>query len=157
MILWRIASEGQSWKANDMSGISAGRSGGRWNSVDHNVIYSAPSVALTVLETVVHIDPTGFPLNRFLVQITVPDEAWTQREIFDIQANGGWDAHPAGMTSISAGDEWLRSGRSLLMEVPSVIVPEECNVLINPAHPDIANIKASTIRKWIYDHRFHRK
>ena len=47
---------------------------------------------------------------------------------------------------------------SLLAKVPSIIVPEEWNVLINPAHPDISSVKATKVRKWIYDMRLiHRK
>jgi RES domain-containing protein len=52
------------------------------------------------------------------------------------------------------GTDWLTRAESLLAEVPSVVVPEETNILINPAHPDIAAVTARTVRKWTYDRRF---
>ena len=54
----------------------------------------------------------------------------------------GWDAIPAGKVSLDEGERWLKAGTSALLVVPSVIVSEECNVLINPLHPDTARIAA---------------
>lgn len=65
----------------------------------------------------------------------------------------GWEAEPAGRTIIRIGTDWARSGRSALLIVPSVIVPEEFNVLINPRHPDSNRISAVKVRKWLYDPR----
>jgi RES domain-containing protein len=65
----------------------------------------------------------------------------------------GWDAEPASITSIRLGTAWARSGASAILRVPSVIVPEEENILINPAHPDTAGITATKARRWLYDPR----
>jgi RES domain-containing protein len=65
----------------------------------------------------------------------------------------GWDADPAGRASIQFGTGWIRSMASALLRVPSVIVPDEYNVLINPLHPDSSDIVAVKIRKWLYDPR----
>ena len=65
----------------------------------------------------------------------------------------GWDAEPAGRASIQFGTDWVRSGTSALLMVPSVIVPEEVNVLVNPRHPDSAGITAKKVRRWLYDPR----
>ncbi len=65
----------------------------------------------------------------------------------------GWDAQPAGRVSIAFGTRWANSGRSALLTVPSVIVPEESNLLVNPLHPDADKLKARKIRKWLYDPR----
>ena len=65
----------------------------------------------------------------------------------------GWDAEPAGRTSIELGTNWLRSVTSALLVIPSVIVPEEFNVLINPQHSGSARITAAKVRKWLYDPR----
>ncbi|MES2263971.1 MAG: RES family NAD+ phosphorylase, partial [Pseudomonadota bacterium] len=67
---------------------------------------------------------------------------------------GGWDAVPSGMTSKSTGDAWIHRGQSALLVVPSVIIPDELNILVNPAHPDTAMLVATTIKKWHYDPRF---
>ncbi|CDG82191.1 RES family NAD+ phosphorylase [Janthinobacterium agaricidamnosum] len=66
----------------------------------------------------------------------------------------GWDANPAGMTSVQAGEAWLKGKASALLVVPSVIVPEESNILINPLHPDAAAITATPLRKWHHDARY---
>lgn len=65
----------------------------------------------------------------------------------------GWDANPEGLVSRHLGLSWLHAGASLLLVVPSVIVPEEDNVLINPAHPDSARVSATKVRRLVYDHR----
>jgi RES domain-containing protein len=56
--------------------------------------------------------------------------------------------------SIHWGTSWLWANATVLAEVPSVIVPEDYNILINPHHPDVAKITAVKIRRWTYDHRF---
>jgi RES domain-containing protein len=68
----------------------------------------------------------------------------------------GWDAIPAGKTSLDEGDKWLRANHSAVLLIPSVIVGEELNVLINPLHPDTQHIKARKVRKWVYDPRLMR-
>jgi len=65
----------------------------------------------------------------------------------------GWDALPAGLVSLDWGTEWLHSRKSLLAEVPSIVVPEEFNILINPRHPDAGNLTPKKIRRWNYDTR----
>ena len=65
----------------------------------------------------------------------------------------GWDALPPGRVSIAWGTAWAQGGASCLAEVPSVIVPEESNLLINPRHPDARRIRARKLRRWLYDPR----
>jgi RES domain-containing protein len=57
------------------------------------------------------------------------------------------------LVSLNAGDEWLASNASALLVVPSVIVPEESNILVNPRHPAVQAIKATKVRMWTYDAR----
>lgn len=150
--LWRIAATAPEYEAADLSGAGAKNTGGRWNSAGLAVTYSSTSIALAVHETIVHLRSASLPLNRYLVRIDVPDEVWTARQV--LAPPVGWVALPAGMASVQAGDAWLRGKASALLVVPSVIVPEESNVLINPAHPDAARITATALRKWIYDPRY---
>jgi RES domain-containing protein len=65
----------------------------------------------------------------------------------------GWDAIPEARVSRNAGSSWLKSGRTALLTVPSVIIDEEDNVLLNPAHADSARIAATKVRRFVYDHR----
>lgn len=151
--VWRIALEAPTYAANDLGGTGAKMTGGRWNSKGTPVVYCAASIALATLETVHYLRSGGLPFNRFLVQIDVPDAVWESRQVLD-PLPGGWDAIPAGLSGRTAGDRWIASGASAVLLVPSVIVPDEFNVLINPQHSDAAAIVAVTLKRWIYDPRF---
>ena len=130
MVLWRIAAETRRYGAADLSGAGAAAKPGRWNAIGEPVLYAAPTLALAVLETAAHIDDAGLPQNRFVVRIDVPDKIWRART--------------------TLGSRWLREGASAVLEVPSVIVPEETVVVINPAHRDTARIKAAVVRRFEY-------
>lgn len=153
MILWRISVETPQYQADDLSGRSAEATGGRWNEAGVAVVYAATTRALACLETVVHLNAGGLPLNRHLVEIDAPDAiaaAAIRHEAAALPA--GW-AEPGTQVAAAVGTAWLRTGSSALLIVPSVIVQEEFNVLINPAHPDSRQITARKIRRWTYDPR----
>ena len=152
-VLWRIAADTPGYTAGDLSGMGAKMTGGRWNSKGIPVVYCATSIALATLETVHYLRSGSLPFNRFLVRIEVPQAVWQARQLLD-PPPGGWDAIPPGLSSVMAGDHWSAAGTSALLVVPSVIVPDECNVLLNPRHRDAAAITASTVRRWQYDPRF---
>lgn len=155
MILWRIAAETRQYGAVDLSGAGAAKSPGRWNEVGQPVVYSAPTIALAVLETAAHIDDGGLPLNRFLVEIAVPEATWMSRQTLDVgRLDITWSAIPAGRGSVKPGSDWIRSTSAALLLVPSVIVPEEPIVIINPAHPDAAGLKARAVRLFDYKRLF---
>lgn len=152
--VWRIATDTPSYEAHDLSGTGAKTTGGRWNEKHVPVVYTSETRALACLETVIHLNAGGLPLNRYLVEVTIPEDVWTkaQRESAT-SLTVGWDAQPAGRASIDFGTKWLRSGGSALLVVPSVIVPEEFNVLINPKCSVSVGITANKVRKWLYDLR----
>jgi RES domain-containing protein len=150
--VWRIATDTPNYEADDLSGAGAKATGGRWNAAGSAVVYSSQTRALACLETVVHLNAGGLTLNRYLVEVMIPDELWTNAQMTtSVSLPVVWDAEPAGWTSVEFGTNWLRSGTSALLVVPSVIVPEEFNVLINPEHSGSARITASKVRKWLYD------
>jgi RES domain-containing protein len=136
-----------------MTGTGAKITGGRWNNPGTPMVYSSVNIALATLETLSYIHASSLPFNRFLVRIDVPDAVWAMREELD-PLPGGWGTNPSGLTSRKAGDYWIASNRSSLLAVPSVIVPDEHNVLINPTHPEATKIIATTVKRWIYDPRF---
>ena len=139
--VWRIATDTRTYEADDLSGAGANATGGRWNAAGVATVYTSQTRALACLETVVHLNAGGLPLNRYL-EMTTPASLPV-----------GWDAEPSGRTSNEFGTNWIRSGTSALLVVPSVIVPEELNILINPQHPGSARITAAKVRKWLYDPR----
>ena len=155
---WRIAAETKSYPADDLSGSGAKIAGGRWNELGTAMVYAASSRALACLETVVHLNSSGLPLNRYLVEILVPDDLHVAARAAKPTAwPVGWDAEPAGRASIEVGTRWASRNSSAILLVPSVIVPEEDNLLINPAHPDAHRVMARKVRKWPYDPRMVRK
>src|SRR5471032_2556087 len=136
--LWRIAKHTAKYQATDLSGGGAKLTGGRWNSKGIELVYASTTIALATLETLAHLGDNIAIRNAFLVKINVPAALWKKPETVEaIDLPPIWLAEPAGSTTMEFGEAWL-AGRSatLLLLVPSVIVPEEYNVLINPAHPE---------------------
>ena len=154
MRVWRIAADTASYASDDLSGKGAENSGGRWNRKGTPLLYTSSSIALACLETIVHLGGMHpLPLNRYLVEMEIPDDAWAARTQFDSKRHVGWDAQPAGLVSLNWGTRWARSGVQLVAEVPSIVVPEESNILLNPAHPLAASLVARKLRRWTYDGR----
>ena len=153
-MLWRIAADTPAYEAHDLSGRGAELSGGRWNRKGTPVVYASTSRALACLETVVHLTQTPLPLNRYLIEIVVPRNVWDAATDFDAARAVGWDAEPAGKVSLDWGTAWAKGTSTLLARVPSVVVEEEFNVLINPMHSDLSLVRARKVRRWLYDGRF---
>jgi RES domain-containing protein len=153
--LWRIAAETREYAATDLTGAGAAKHPGRWNDHREAVVYCAPTIAMAVLETAAHVDDSGLPLNRYLVEIDVPDVMWARREEVDVaKLPAAWASIPAGRASAKFGSDWLASLRSAVLIVPSVIVPEEWVALINPAHSDASKIAAKVVRLFEYNRLF---
>jgi RES domain-containing protein len=161
--LWRIGTTQGKYRADDLSGAGAASVGGRYNSLGTAVVYASVNVSLTVLETIVHFGVgTKSHSNKYLVEIEVPDDVFAARETMDIEqlkAEGYafWDAIPSGQHAQPVGDNWITAGTSLLLELPSAIVPHpgvpDQNILINPAHGDFHRINILRAEKFIYDPR----
>ncbi|WP_048440524.1 RES family NAD+ phosphorylase [Caenimonas sp. SL110] len=150
---WRIAADTPAYVADDLTGRGAEKTGGRWNSTGTPMVYASSSIALAVLETLVHLGACGLPLNRYLVRIDVPSDLVASAARAQADRLVGWDALPAGKVSVDWGSTWCASASSLVALVPSVIVAEEFNLLLNPRHADAAKVRATKIRKWLYDPR----
>jgi RES domain-containing protein len=152
--LWRVATDTPQWTAEDMAGKGAAHKGARWNNAGEHTTYTASSISLAAWETRAHFAKgEALPWNRYLVRVDVPDDVWAAREILSRPPPVGWDAIPEGLVSRAIGSAWLSSGRTALLAVPSVIIAEEDNALINPQHPDARRITATKVRRFTYDHR----
>lgn len=155
--VWRIAQDTKDYEADDLSGKGAEFTGGRWNDKGLPVLYSSSNRALACLETVVHLNAGGLPLNRYLIEVSLPDAAWAAaQKITERTAPVGWDAEPASKTASDYGSNWIRANATLLLIVPSAIVPDEANILINPRHIGMGLVTARKVRKWLYDPRLGR-
>ena len=127
-------------------------SSARWHKALRPVVYCAPNPATALLEILVHIeiDLDELPEPLQYLEIEVPDT--TSAETFQPDAVG-----PHWQTDVqatqTAGDEWLKSGRTALLSVPSAIVPATWNVLINPQHRDSACIRVARVHEQAIDPR----
>jgi len=129
-------------KHADLSGEGARLLGGRWNSPGRPVVYTASCGALAALEYMVHM--TNLPTNMLLVRVDVPDTL-TVEEVPSLPAD------PKAMLQI--GDEWLEHNETAVLRVPSVLVPRQWNLLLNPKHPLFAAIKILDKAPFAFDSR----
>ena len=150
MELYRIVQEKF---AGDLSGNGARIYGGRWNSEGLFAVYTSSSRALALLETLAHT-PAKYlnTKNYMLVTLSLPDNI-RQEETDRTKLSTGWDAPDTRPLTKKPGDKFLRNKSSLLLVVPSVLIPEENNYLLNPLHTDLKKIKLINKRRIHFDAR----
>lgn len=132
----------------DLSGTGAKLFGSRWNSVGVPMLYLASSISLAWLEMLVHLQPHDKSTDFALLHIDIPD---TVPQLRLGQLKPYWPEDVDYTQFI--GDEFVRSQQNLLMQVPSAIVPEEANCLVNTEHPDFKKIKIITTKIFQFDER----
>lgn len=124
--------------------------GGRWTPAGVRVVHAAGSIALAALEYLVHARSP--PLDLVLAAIDVPGDAAIRRpEIADLPEE--WASPLTSPNCQAWGAAWCRSGTELALAVPSVIVPEERNYVLNVAHPRMVDVQIKSIRRFTYDLR----
>lgn len=146
---WRIVPEDKAAAA--FNGEGARRFGGRWNSSGVAIVYASESKSLAVLEIRVHIEATT-KLKRYKCFSFEFDERLM--EVFDpamLPAN--WREEPPPPSTQQMGDAWVKKASSVVLAVPSVIIPEERNFLVNPAHADFGKIKIGKPVDYAFDPR----
>ncbi|HEA30599.1 MAG TPA: RES domain-containing protein [Leeuwenhoekiella sp.] len=137
-----------------LSGIGASRTKGfRWNSLNTRMVYSSESRALAILEVAVHLDlAEDLPSDRYYVEIDIPDDITIlEVQLGDLPDN--WDAFPPTTITQLLGDDFVSQNEAAILKVPSSIVPEEFNYLINPLHDDVKNIKVARTKAMKFDKR----
>jgi RES domain-containing protein len=120
------------------------RIGGRWHRVGTEIVYTAESSALAILEVLVHLEAPHIPRDYQLLRIEVPDALNTS----------AFSGDPA--QSVSWGTNWAASGDSALAKVPSFVAPHAYNWLINPRHSDATGIVVADASRWPWDERLFR-
>src|SRR3954447_15621263 len=140
MIVYRI--EREKYLDTTLQGIGASMSKGyRWNSFNTRLVYTAESRALATLEVSVHLDLSeDLPTDRYYVEIEIPDDL-TILEVDIKDLPDDWDAKPPTVTTQAIGDDFVNGNEAAVLKVPSSIVPQESNYLINPNHSDESKIK----------------
>src|SRR5687768_1272646 len=132
---WRIVKARHADSAFD--GEGARLLGGRWNSPGAPVVYTAGSAALAALEMLVHLGKGALLPSYVLISCSF-DRALLSR-LDPARLRPQWRSYPAPPELQAIGDEWLKSGRSAVFEVPNAIIATEANYLLNPRHGDFAS------------------
>ena len=141
--LWRISNY------QSLSGEGGLHFSARWHTAGRPIVYLAESPAGAMLEVLVHLelDETDFPRSCHLLEVSYPDELRMET----LKVGRAWRSSLSASRRV--GDEWLRSGRSALARVPSVILPQTWNVLLNPEHADAKKVRMVRTIKAEYDPR----
>lgn len=139
MRVWRICARRH--LAHALDGEGARRFGGRWNPPGVPVVYTAGSLALAILELLVQVEVDVLPGDLMALPVEVPD-AIRIRRLRSAQLPGDWAAYPAPASVQAVGAAWARDADTAVLAVPSAVVPQEWNYLLNPAHRDMRGIRA---------------
>lgn len=148
MNVWRISKERY---ALDKLGIGSSKSGGRWNPVNVPVIYAGMTIEIASFEKLVHVEG-DLPNDLVLVKIEIPDNA----PIWDVPVQllpEHWDASPSSSSAVAFGKNFIEENSFLGMIIPSVIIPEARNIVINPSNEYWASCKMTIERKFMFDSR----
>lgn len=138
MLGWRLCRRPYA----DLTGEGARLHGGRWNPPGHGVVYLAADPALCVLEVRVHLDLPLKLLPEDYVLMAVDLSNLAVERVPDLPTEPR-----------AVGQDWLAAGRTPLLAVPSVIVPESANLLLNPAHPASSAARLHSLRPFAFDAR----
>ena len=136
-----------------LSGKGAELYGGRWNLPGIAVVYTATSRSLAMLEMLIHLEMKQLPTDRIMIQLELPDAYLNELRVE--QLGKGWTSFPYHIDSQGVFGSWLKEDPNLLLlSVPSAIVPEERNILINPLSTHINKIKVIDVKPIKLDDRW---
>ena len=148
MRLWRLA---RPEHLHAPPGEGARLFGGRWNSAGEPCVYCSISLAMSVLEVWVHLVPEDRRADSLPTMMKLgfdlPDRVGLER----YEPTAADLLNPAHTRAF--GDRWLAEGRSVALSVPSAIIPEDANVLLNPRHPDFAQVTVAVQSPFLFDER----
>jgi RES domain-containing protein len=134
----------------DLSGTGARLYGGRWNSVGTPAVYLASSKSLAVLEVLVHLNPALFPDNFCMASFEVPDGSFIALPMEKLPFD--WKNNQEQLLK-RFGDEFVRKNEYLGLKVPSAIVDDEFNYILNPNHPYMNKVKRKLVKPFVFDNR----
>lgn len=146
---YRIVQE--RWAATALDGEGARLYGGRWNSPGTAAVYLAESRALAALEILVHAQREALLTEWIVIEIEVPDSLIDKPPVSKLPEN--WRLQPTSHQAQSFGTRWLRDYRNMALLLPSVVIPEESSLLVNPLDPAWAKLKPGTPVPFRFDLR----
>lgn len=146
---WRIVAE--KYAATAFDGEGARLHGGRWSSPGIAMVYTSDSPSLAALELLVGLNDASF-LSRFVLRgIEVPDASVADLDRSLLPPD--WRAYPAPPRLARLGDSWIRAKSSLALRVPSAVIEQQWNLLLDPTHPDFASLSTGPAIAFELDQR----
>jgi len=146
---WRLI---KAEHANDaFAGEGARRGGGRWNSKGVRVVYASGSLSLATLEVMVHTH--FYSALKYYVCIPIDIDPSLSQSISIEDLPDNWKTDPIPQSIKKVGDRWIQNQESVILKVPSAIIPVEYNYLINPSHPDFEKVVIHSPQKFAFDPR----
>jgi RES domain-containing protein len=153
MIVYRLCRKNY---ANDLSGRGAEISGGRWNGKGVAALYTSSSRALCAIEILVHIPVGIIPKDYYLINIEFPDNAPLKAiDVKNLPDN--WNGNPISVSTQRIGNTFFSEQKELVLKVPSAIIKDEWNYIINPMHKDFKKVKVLTADPFTFDTRLFKK
>jgi RES domain-containing protein len=148
VIAWRIARKAHA----PFDGEGARLYGSRWTPRGLRAVFTSATLSLAALERFVHTDPDLEPTDLVSIEVEIkPIIAVDSIAVSDLPHT--WREHPAPAALASIGERWLRAARTVALSVPSVVIPRERNVILNPAHADFANLTLGAPEPFSFDPR----
>jgi len=139
---------------SSLNGEGARLFGGRWNPPGLAVVYTSEHLSLAVLENLVHLEPAQLRPDRLALTIDVPDRDVEILPPSELPKN--WRAARSQRLLQDLGKAWILEGRSLAMKVPSAVIPQEHNILLNPNHPKHERLSIESREPFSFDPRLFR-
>ncbi|WP_294821650.1 RES family NAD+ phosphorylase [uncultured Flavobacterium sp.] len=152
MVVYRI---GRTKYAHDLTGEGARLHGGRWNHVLVPCVYTSQSRALSLLELTVNVNIDEIPRALSITTIELPDDAIKELALAELP--GDWDHAPSPTSTKDLGSRLLKSVDFPILKIPSAILPQEFNYILNPLHPASAAFKIISVQDFVYDVRIKYK
>lgn len=146
MLVYRLTTEAYS---KTIDGEGAKKYGGRWNPEDYAMLYASSHISLAALEILVHNESRKFLPNFILLDIELPKQETIKKiDIKNLKPDWFYDMS----YTQSIGKDFLRSNL-LIMQVPSIVINQEFNFLINPYHPNFKHVKVAARSNFSWDKR----
>ena len=151
-IAWRITKRSRARGA--FTGHAARKYGGRWNSPGTSIVYTAQSQSLAALEILVHLESAELLQKYVLIAVEV--DASFVSEVSRSRLPRSWQTDPPRAELRLIGDQWAADATTAVLRVPSALVPDESNFLLNPLHPDFGKLGIGAPVSFRFDPRLAR-
>jgi RES domain-containing protein len=143
------------YAASALDGEGARLFGGRWNTKGTRVVYLSDSPALAALEVLVHTRSEEDLQDYLILEVGFDEVLVETHAPEDLPAD--WTQPKAPISTQAIGDRWANEGRSLLLKVPSAVIPQQSNFLLNPLHKDMNKLEVGELAPFRFDPRLNKR